>query len=77
MREAPRCGAKRKYDGRPCQAPAMENGRCRLHGGKSTGRPIIHGWYSKAAVDERRRVRAMLKDMKATMADLKALGPDW
>ena len=28
------CGAKRR-DGKPCKAPAMENGRCRIHGGKS------------------------------------------
>ena len=32
-----RCGAKRKRDGQRCQAPAMPNGRCRMHGGKSTG----------------------------------------
>jgi hypothetical protein len=25
---APRCGAERKYDGCPCQNPAMENGLC-------------------------------------------------
>jgi len=34
---APRCGARRKRDGRPCQGPAMRNGRCRVHGGLSTG----------------------------------------
>lgn len=28
------CGAKKK-DGTPCKAPAMPNGRCRIHGGKS------------------------------------------
>ncbi len=28
------CGAKRR-NGLPCKAPAMENGRCRIHGGKS------------------------------------------
>jgi hypothetical protein len=31
-----RCGAKRR-DGKPCHGPAMPNGRCRMHGGKSTG----------------------------------------
>src|SRR5438128_2068606 len=30
------CGAK-KRNGEPCQGPAMRNGRCRLHGGKSLG----------------------------------------
>lgn len=28
------CGAK-KRDGTPCRAPAMANGRCRIHGGKT------------------------------------------
>lgn len=30
------CGAKRR-DGKPCQARPMPNGRCRMHGGPSTG----------------------------------------
>jgi hypothetical protein len=34
--KAPRCGAKNRR-GAPCQCPAMSNGRCRLHGGLSTG----------------------------------------
>ena len=34
--KAPRCGAKTRK-GTPCKAPGMANGRCRLHGGKSTG----------------------------------------
>lgn len=28
------CGAKTR-SGKPCKAPAMENGRCRIHGGKT------------------------------------------
>jgi hypothetical protein len=36
LRLAPRCGAKTRA-GCPCRQPAMRNGRCRLHGGKSTG----------------------------------------
>jgi hypothetical protein len=32
---APRCGAARKRDGAPCCNPAMKNGRCGLHGGKT------------------------------------------
>jgi hypothetical protein len=34
---APRCGARSKRTGKPCQAAAMSNGRCKVHGGKSTG----------------------------------------
>lgn len=33
---APRCGAKTRK-GPPCRSPAVANGRCRMHGGKSTG----------------------------------------
>jgi hypothetical protein len=36
LRAAPRCGAATRAGGACCQ-PAMANGRCRLHGGKSTG----------------------------------------
>jgi hypothetical protein len=33
---APRCEA-RSRSGNPCKGPAMANGRCRFHGGMSTG----------------------------------------
>lgn len=36
LAEARRCGAKRR-DGGSCRGPAMKNGRCRMHGGVSTG----------------------------------------
>lgn len=45
------CGAKTR-SGQPCKAPAMPNGRCRRHGGASTGAPKgnqnarKHGIYS-------------------------------
>lgn len=32
-----RCGAKLRNKDMFCRCPAMANGRCRLHGGKSTG----------------------------------------
>lgn len=34
---APRCKAYARTTGKPCNSPAMKNGRCRMHGGKSTG----------------------------------------
>src|SRR5215467_3704776 len=34
---APRCGARSKRTGKPCRAAAMRNGRCKVHGGNSTG----------------------------------------
>jgi hypothetical protein len=33
---APRCGARTRT-GAPCRSPAMKSGRCRMHGGASTG----------------------------------------
>ena len=33
--EHPRCGARRKSDGEPCQDLAMANGRCFRHGGRT------------------------------------------
>jgi hypothetical protein len=39
---APRCGAARKRDGEPCGNPAMKNGRCGIHGGKT---PSGRHWH--------------------------------
>jgi len=63
---SPRCGAKTR-SGTPCRAPAMKNGRCRLHGGKSTGPPkgntnaIKHGFYTKDVIAQRRYTRELIK----------------
>jgi hypothetical protein len=53
------CGAKTRAGG-VCKAPAMGNGRCRVHGGKSTGpkdqkgntNAVKHGFYSDALLPE-------------------------
>lgn len=68
-----RCGAKARQNGhKPCRQPAMANGRCRFHGGKSTGPKTPegkirsaranykHGMYSTEAILERRRMQLML-----------------
>jgi hypothetical protein len=69
---APRCGARSKRTGKPCRGAAMPNGRCRLHGGKSTGPRTPeglersrranwkHGHFSREAKAERSRVRAAM-----------------
>jgi hypothetical protein len=81
-RAAPRCGANRKYDGRPCHGPAMGNGRCRFHGGKSTGaktpdgaerarRAVLrHGLYTAEAKAERRNARSVLVSLRAVLASV-------
>src|SRR5438445_400377 len=73
--QAPRCGAKTRK-GTRCQCPAMPNGRCRLHGGLSTGprtpegiecirRAVTkHGRYSRATKIERRYSRMLLKEWR-------------
>ena len=66
--EISRCGAKTR-PGHPCGHYAMKNGRCRYHGGKSTGakkpyRPIKHGLYTKEANKERRAISQLLKDAR-------------
>ena len=61
---APRCGAYARTTGKPCRAPAMVNGRCRMHGGKSTGRPIIHGRSTRAARQQRREIMELLRSLR-------------
>jgi hypothetical protein len=81
--KAPRCGAKTRR-GSPCRCPAMKNGRCRLHGGLSTGprtaegierirRAVTkHGRYTAAAKAERRRFRLFVKHARETIRELAA-----
>jgi hypothetical protein len=69
------CGARTRA-GEVCQSPGMPNGRCRVHGGLSTGPRTPeglersrtarwqHGYYSAQAKRERveaRQVRASLR----------------
>lgn len=71
------CGAKaRSNGGRPCRKWSMPNGRCYLHGGRSTGARTVegklrqkmaswkHGFYSKEAKLEKRMVRDDLQRQK-------------
>jgi hypothetical protein len=69
---APRCGARSKRTGKRCRGAAMPNGRCKLHGGKSTGSRTPeglersrranwkHGYFSREAKAERSRLRAAI-----------------
>jgi hypothetical protein len=49
---APRCGARTRA-GLACRAPAMPNGRCRIHGGTSTGPRTPEGLARLAAARTR------------------------
>ncbi len=71
---ARRCGAEtRAPRSGPCRGPAMKNGRCRLHGGKSTG-PRIAGGLARivAARTKHGRYNAAAKAARRHTASLKA-----
>jgi hypothetical protein len=74
---APRCGARTRQQG-CCRQPAMANGRCRLHGGLSTGprtaegrarcarARLTHGGYSAAS-------RALMAEARTHLRRVHAL----
>ena len=69
----PKCNATAKTTGKSCGQPAMANGKCHFHGGKSTGPRTVEGWsrscraawkhgyYSAESRDERAERRFILK----------------
>ncbi len=70
MHCAPRCGARTRR-GTPCQAPAIKGkARCRMHGGKSTGRPLTHGRHTKAAIEKKREWRRILGELTRLLNEL-------
>jgi len=70
--KALRCGARTRRD-TPCRQPAMPNGRCKMHGGKSTGPRTPeglgrsrrsnwkHGARSAEAIADKRQARALCR----------------
>ncbi|WP_305798596.1 HGGxSTG domain-containing protein [Tropicimonas sp. IMCC6043] len=75
MHLSPRCGAKTR-SGSPCRSPAMANGRCRMHGGRSPGAPIgndnarKNGLYAADAIAERRALSALLRSMRSLIEEV-------
>jgi hypothetical protein len=69
MHLSPRCGAWTRR-GTPCRAPAMPNGRCRMHGGTSPGAPrgnanaFKHGRYTAEAITRRREITVLIRGMR-------------
>src|SRR6266511_2069091 len=61
----------RTRKGSRCRSPAMPNGRCRMHGGKSPGAPkgnknaFKHGRYTAEAMLRRRGLASLLRPVKA------------
>ena len=66
MHLSQRCGARTR-SGSLCQSPAMPNGRCRMHGGKSPGAPkgnknaLKHGRYTVEAITFRRSIAELIR----------------
>ena len=75
MLSSPRCGARTRC-GEACCAPAMPNGRCRMHGGRSPGAPkgnqhaFKHGRYGAEAIARRRYIGRLLRNMRVLTATL-------
>jgi len=79
---APRCGAHTRCGG-SCRQPAMRNGRCRLHGGLSTGPRTPaglarsrrarwkHGARSAEVTALRRAARAQLRRVRTVLAGMR------
>jgi hypothetical protein len=79
------CGA-RCYDGVTiCTTKPLANGRCRLHGGLSTGprtaeglnksrkARYVHGYYSAEAKAQRRESYQMMRELRQGLQELDAL----
>ena len=71
---SPRCGAKTRK-GTPCKAPAMANGRCRMHGGKAgahrgNSNALKHGFYTREVIIRRRYIRELMRESRQTIEAL-------
>jgi uncharacterized protein YjcR len=77
MLASERCGAKTR-SGRACKSPSVHGKkRCRMHGGApGSGAPrgnqnaLKHGLYRKAAIEERRKLRALIRQSQKLLQDI-------
>ncbi|WP_408594924.1 HGGxSTG domain-containing protein [Limnohabitans sp.] len=61
MRRKQTCGAYARSTGNPCQAKALSNGRCKNHGGMSTGPTTVEGKLAVAAATSKRMAAGQRK----------------
>jgi hypothetical protein len=78
-----KCGARTRR-GTACGALAMRNGRCRFHGGRSTGprtaeglesmrqAKIKHGQYTAEAIANRREMAQFRRDCRSVLKEARA-----
>ena len=69
---------------RPCQCPAMPNGRCRIHGGANPGAPkgerngnYRNGRRTNEAIAERQRLSALMRELRFDGVGLSEEGDSW
>jgi len=84
--KSPRCGARTRAGG-CCRQPAMANGRCRMHGGLSTGprtpeglarcrtTRLVHGCRTRAHIALRSRATHAARRLRALTSALSARVP--
>ncbi len=79
MHASLRCGARTRR-GTSCQAPAVRGRkRCRMHGGadgsgapKGNQNALKHGRFTRQAIEDRRMIRALIKEANAHINDIEA-----
>ena len=64
MKRKIKCGAYARSTGNPCQAKALRNGRCKNHGGMSTGPKTPEG---RQAIAQATRQRMALGQRKKAL----------
>jgi hypothetical protein len=65
LAKLPRCNAKSRQTGEPCKLAGLgKGGKCRFHGGASTGRPITSGKNTKQALLAKDTIRLLLGVIK-------------
>ena len=72
------CGAHARTTGAPCKAKALPSGRCKLHGGMSTGPKTLKGRQAIAAATKVRMAAGQLqKAMEGRKRWLEAGGREY
>jgi hypothetical protein len=64
LKTAPKCLAHARTTGQPCKNASMPNGRCRMHGGESTGRPITHGLRTKQNLKISKEINILINTIR-------------
>lgn len=81
-RLGPKCGARTRRDGHPCQHPAMANGRCYRHGGRTPSGDAWHqvAWPDPASPNAEAKLHRKLRDReraaKRRAARIAAMTPE-